>query len=105
MSKGNEITVANQIIEEFMLVCNETVAEHFFWTNTPFVYRIHEDPDEEKIRGLNEFLYNLGYSIKGINKIHPRALQDLLEKVKGTRHERLISTVMLRSLQKGQIQQ
>ncbi|WP_422784922.1 ribonuclease R [Ruminiclostridium josui] len=99
--KRYEITIANQIIEEFMLVCNETVAEHFFWTNTPFVYRIHEDPDEEKIRNLNEFLYNLGYSIKGINKVHPRALQDLLEKVKGTRHERIISTVMLRSLQKA----
>jgi len=99
--KRYEITIANQIIEEFMLICNETVAEHFFWTNTPFVYRIHEDPDEEKIRNLNEFLYNLGYSIKGINKIHPRALQDLLEKVKGTRHERIISTVMLRSLQKA----
>ncbi|EPR11991.1 ribonuclease R [Ruminiclostridium papyrosolvens] len=99
--KRYEITIANQIIEEFMLACNETVAEHFFWTNTPFVYRIHEDPDEEKIHNLNEFLYNLGYSIKGINKVHPRALQDLLEKVKGTRHERIISTVMLRSLQKA----
>ncbi len=99
--KRYEITIANQIIEEFMLACNETVAEHFFWTNTPFVYRIHEDPDEEKIHNLNEFLYNMGYSIKGINKIHPRALQDLLEKVKGTRHERIISTVMLRSLQKA----
>lgn len=99
--KRYEITIANQIIEEFMLICNETVAEHFFWTNTPFVYRIHEDPDEEKIGALNEFVYNLGYSIKGINKIHPRALQDLLEKVKGTKHERIISTVMLRSLQKA----
>jgi ribonuclease R len=99
--KRYEITIANQIIEEFMLICNETVAEHFFWTNTPFVYRIHEDPDEEKIAALNEFIYNLGYSIKGINKVHPRALQDLLEKVKGTRHERIISTVMLRSLQKA----
>lgn len=99
--KRYEITIANQIIEEFMLICNETVAEHFFWTNTPFVYRIHEDPDEEKITALNEFIYNLGYSIKGINKIHPRALQDLLQKVKGTRHERIISTVMLRSLQKA----
>lgn len=99
--KRYEITIANQIIEEFMLICNETVAEHFFWTNTPFVYRIHENPDEEKIAALNEFIYNLGYSIKGINKIHPRALQDLLEKVKGTTHERIISTVMLRSLQKA----
>ncbi len=99
--KKYEITIANQIIEEFMLICNETVAEHFYWTNTPFVYRIHEEPDEEKIVALNEFIYNLGYSIKGINKIHPRALQDLLEKVKGTKYERIISSVMLRSLQKA----
>ncbi len=99
--KKYDITIANQIIEEFMLICNETVAEHFYWTNTPFVYRIHEDPDEEKIIALNEFIYNLGYSIKGINKIHPRALQDLLEKVKGTKYERIISSVMLRSLQKA----
>lgn len=99
--KKYEITIANQIIEEFMLICNETVAEHFFWINVPFVYRIHEDPDEEKIAALNEFVYNLGYSIKGINKIHPRALQDLLEKVKDTKYERIISSVMLRSLQKA----
>ena len=99
--KRYEITIANKIIEEFMLVCNETVAEHFYWANAPFVYRIHEDPDSEKIENFAEFVKNLGYSVKGINKIHPKALQDLLAKVKGKREERIISTVMLRSLQKA----
>lgn len=99
--KRYEITIANKIIEEFMLVCNETVAEHFFWANAPFVYRVHEDPDPDKIENFNEFVHNLGYHIKGVNKIHPRALQDLLNKVKGSRHERIISTIMLRSLQKA----
>ncbi len=99
--KRYEITIANKIIEEFMLACNETVAEHFFWAGVPFVYRIHEDPDSDKIESLAEFVYNLGYTLKGINKIHPRALQDLLNKVKGKKEERIISTVMLRSLQKA----
>lgn len=100
-----EITIANKIIEEFMLVCNETVAEYFFWANVPFVYRVHEDPDTDKIESFSEFVHNLGYTLKGINKIHPRALQDLLGKVKGTREERIISTVMLRSLQKARYSQ
>ncbi len=99
--KRYEITLANKIIEEFMLLCNETVAEHFYWANVPFVYRVHEDPDIEKIEKLNEFIYNFGYHIKGINKIHPNALQEVIEKVKGTKEERIISTVMLRSLQKA----
>lgn len=99
--KPYEITIANKIIEEFMLICNETVAEHFFWANVPFVYRIHEDPDPEKIESLAEFVHNLGYTLKGINKIHPKALQELLEKVKGKSEERIVSTVMLRSLAKA----
>lgn len=99
--KKYEYTVANSIIEEFMLVCNETVAEFFYWANSPFVYRIHEEPDPEKIEALSEFVHNLGYHLKGANKIHPGALQDLLDKVKGTKEEMIISTVMLRSLQKA----
>ncbi|HEX9061401.1 MAG TPA: ribonuclease R, partial [Clostridia bacterium] len=99
--KRYDITIANRIIEEFMLACNETVAEHFFWGGNPFVYRIHEDPDNEKIENFAEFVRTLGYHLKGVNKVHPRALQDLLEKVKGKREERIISTVMLRSLQKA----
>lgn len=99
--KQYEITIANKIIEEFMLVCNETVAEHFHWANAPFVYRIHEDPDTDRIQNFAEFISNLGYHLKGIGKVHPRALQELLEKVRGTREETVISTVMLRSLAKA----
>lgn len=95
------ITIANRIIEEFMLVCNETVAEHFYWTNTPFVYRIHEDPDSEKMETFSEFVHNMGYTLKGISKVHPKALQEILEKAKGSKEETIISTVMLRSLQKA----
>jgi len=99
--KRYEITIANKIIEEFMLLCNETVSEHFYWLNIPFVYRIHEDPDIEKMEILNKFLFNFGYKIKGINNIHPKALQEVIEKVKGSPQARLIGTVMLRSLQKA----
>ncbi len=99
--KRYEITIANRVIEEFMLVCNETVAEHFHWAGMPFVYRIHEEPETEKIIAFAEFSKNLGYPLKGVNKIHPRALQDILERVKGSREQAIIGTVMLRSLQKA----
>lgn len=99
--KKYEITISNRIIEEFMLVCNETVAEHMYWTNIPFIYRVHEDPDPEKIENFNLLIYNLGYHLKGIAKIHPKSLQQLLNKIKGKKEERIISTVMLRSLMKA----
>lgn len=99
--KRYETTIANRIIEEFMLACNETVAEHFYWADSPFVFRVHEDPDSEKIQAFAEFSSNIGFPLKGINKIHPRALQEILEKVKGTREEAIVSTVMLRSLAKA----
>jgi ribonuclease R len=93
--------ISEQIIEEFMLVCNETIAEHMFWKEAPFVYRVHEDPAPEKIEAFNEFIYNFGYHLKGSEEIHPKALQQLVEKIKGTREERIISTLMLRSLRKA----
>ncbi|MDI9475624.1 MAG: ribonuclease R [Natronincolaceae bacterium] len=97
-----ERRIANRIIEEFMLICNETIAEHFYWQDVPFVYRVHEDPSLEKLEEFNEFIYNFGYHLKGLNTgIHPKALQDLLEKVKGAKEERLINTLMLRSLKKA----
>jgi ribonuclease R len=99
--KKYEITIANRVIEEFMLVCNETVAEHFYWADMPFVYRIHEEPESEKIAAFAEFSKNLGYPLKGITKVHPRALQDILTRVKGSREETIVSTVMLRSLAKA----
>ncbi|MGV8145880.1 MAG: ribonuclease R [Alkaliphilus sp.] len=97
-----ERRIANRIIEEFMLLCNETVAEQFFWMESPFVYRIHEDPSIEKIEEFNKFISNLGYSLKGISKgIHPKALQNLLKKVDGEKEETVVNMLMLRSLKKA----
>ncbi|MFE4039363.1 MULTISPECIES: ribonuclease R [Priestia] len=97
-----ERSVAEKLIEEFMLAANETVAEHFHWMNVPFIYRIHEDPDAEKLTRFLEFITNFGYTVKGTgNDIHPRALQDILEEVKGTPEEMVISTVMLRSMKQA----
>lgn len=94
--------VSERMIEEFMLICNETIAQHVFWRNIPFMYRIHEDPDIEKMLEFNEFIHNFGYHLKGIGgRIHPKTLQQLLEKIRGTREEAIINTVMLRSLQKA----
>ncbi|WP_414480820.1 ribonuclease R [Caldicoprobacter sp.] len=94
--------VSERMIEEFMLICNETIAQHAFWRNIPFMYRIHEDPDIEKMLEFNEFIHNFGYHLKGIGgRIHPKTLQQLLDQVHGTREEAIINTVMLRSLQKA----
>ncbi|EQB89421.1 ribonuclease R [Clostridium punense] len=99
--KPYERAVSNRIIEEFMLIANETVAEHFFWMNAPFVYRIHEDPDDEKLMHFNEFVHNLGYIVKWNNDVHPRMLQEILEKVKGKKEENVVSTLLLRSMMKA----
>lgn len=97
-----ERSVAEQIIEEFMLVANETVSEHFFWLKVPFLYRIHEDPDQEKLQTFMTFAANFGHVVKGKgNSIHPRALQTLLEKIQGTKEETVISTMMLRSMKQA----
>ncbi|WP_195954696.1 ribonuclease R [Clostridium tertium] len=96
--KPYDRAIANRIIEEFMLVCNETIAENMFWTNLPFVYRIHEEPDEEKLEKFKEFVYNLGYIVRWGQEAHPRALQDILEKVKGKKEETVVSTLLLRSM-------
>lgn len=96
-----ERRVSNKIIEEFMLVCNETVAENYYWLEMPFVYRIHEEPEEERIYEFSKFVHNLGYTIKGSQEIHPRELQRLLEKVKGKKEESLVNNMMLRSLRKA----
>lgn len=96
-----ERRVSNKIIEEFMLVCNETIAEHFYWMNMPFVYRIHEDPEDDKMYEFSKLIHNLGYTLKGSNDVHPRELQKLLLKIKGTREESLINNMMLRSLKKA----
>lgn len=98
-----ERSIAEQIIEEFMLAANETVAEHFHWLKVPFIYRIHEDPDQEKLMNFMAFVANFGYAVKGGkgNKIHPRALQTLLEDIQGTKEQTVISTMMLRSMKQA----
>ncbi|MDD3705060.1 MAG: ribonuclease R [Clostridiaceae bacterium] len=99
--KPYERGISERIIEEFMLVCNETVAEHMYWKETPFIYRVHEDPDAEKLQAFNEFIFNFGYHLKGIAEIHPKALQQLTDQIKGSKEERIINTLMLRSLKKA----
>ncbi|WP_025717844.1 ribonuclease R [Paenibacillus sp. 1-18] len=95
-------TIAEQIIEEFMLAANETVAEHFHWLKVPFLYRIHEDPDPEKLQNFMAFAANFGHQIKGRgNSIHPRALQTLLEDIEGTKEQTVLSTMMLRSMKQA----
>src|SRR4051812_25708990 len=97
-----ERSVAEKLIEEFMLAANETVAEHFHWMDVPFIYRIHEDPKEDKLRKFFEFITNFGYIVKGTaNDVHPKALQEIIEEVKGKPEEMVISTVMLRSMQQA----
>lgn len=96
--KPYERAIANRMIEEFMLAANETVAEHMFGTHVPFVYRIHESPDEEKLARFKEFIYNLGYTIQWTEEIHPKSFQEILEKVKGKNEETVVSTLLLRSM-------
>ncbi|MCM1990180.1 ribonuclease R [Oceanirhabdus seepicola] len=99
--KPYEREVSNRIIEEFMLVCNETVAEYMFWTNLPFVYRIHEEPNSEKLGRFKEFAHNIGLFIKPTQSLHPRVFQEILEEVKGKKEETVISTLMLRTMMKA----
>ncbi len=99
--KPYERAIANRIIEEFMLVCNETVAEHMYWSNLPFVYRIHEEPDEEKLNNFNEFVHNLGYFTRHTREVHPKVLQEILEKIKGKTEETVVSTLLLRSMKQA----
>ncbi len=99
--KPYERAIANRIVEEFMLTANETVAEHMFWLNVPFVYRIHEDPDEEKLIHFSEFAHNLGYAMKWGQEIHPRMLQEVIASVKGKKEEMVLSKLLLRSMMKA----
>lgn len=92
------ITFANQIIEEFMLITNMVIAEKYYYLELPFIYRIHEKPDEEKLRDLNLILSNYKLRIKGIKDVHPKALSDILNKFENEEDKDIISTYMLRSL-------
>ena len=91
---------ANEIIEQFMLIANETVAEKFYWLQAPFIYRNHEAPDVDKVKELNKSLYNFGYKIK-ISKeeiIYPNEFAKILEDVKGKDEEKVVSNIILRTL-------
>lgn len=100
--KAYERNKATKIIEDFMLIANETVAEDFFWQEVPFVFRTHENPDPEKIMKLGIFINNFGYTIKiGQDEIHPKELQKLIEKIENTPEEPLISRLTLRSMKQA----
>ena len=94
-----ETNFANEIIEQFMLTANETVAERFYWLEAPFIYRVHEKPDEDKVKELNKYLFNFGYKIKGkLDDVKPKAFSQILEEVKGKDEERVVSNLLLRTL-------
>ncbi|MBO6232683.1 MAG: ribonuclease R [Clostridia bacterium] len=94
-----ETTFANEIIEQFMLIANETVAEKFYWLQAPFIYRVHEEPDLDKVKDLNKFLYNFKMKIKITNdKVYPNEFAKALDKVKGTEEEAVVSNLILRTL-------
>ena len=100
--KPYERNSATKLIEDFMLIANETVAEDYFWQELPFVYRTHDIPDPEKMLKLSLFINNFGYGIKTTQEeIHPKELQKLLEKIEGTEEETLISRLTLRSMKQA----
>ncbi len=100
--KPYDRNVATKIIEDFMLLANETVAEDYFWQEIPFVYRTHESPDEDKMKKLATFINNFGHSLHISNKeVRPKEIQKLLAKVEGTAEEALISRLALRSMKQA----
>lgn len=97
-----ERRVANKLIEEFMLIANETIAEHFYWMETPFVYRIHEKPALEKMEEFKRFIEGFGLSLKGTpENVHPKTLNEIIKLVEGKPEEHVVNTVMLRSMKKA----
>ena len=109
--KGNPVSiepyernVATDLIEDFMLLANETVAQHFYWMEVPFLYRTHETPDTEKIEKLATFIHNFGYHIKiktSDHEVHPKEIQKLLASIEGTEEEVLIARLALRSMKQA----
>ncbi len=94
-----ERSIATNLIEEFMLVCNETIAENFFWQEVPFVFRSHQEPDEEKTEKMEQFLCGFGYRVKKKDgELHPREIQKVLSEIEGKTEERVITRVVLRSM-------
>ena len=108
--KPYERNAATNIIEDFMLAANETVAQHFYWLEVPFLYRVHDVPDAERIQRLSTFINNLGYYIKAVGRnagkvsggeVHPKEIQKLLDKIAGTPEEAMISRLALRSMKQA----
>lgn len=100
--KSYERNAATKIIEDFMLMANETIAEDYFWQELPFLYRTHDYPDPEKMKRLGTFINNFGYTIRTQNgEVHPKELQKLLDKIEGTPEEALISRLTLRSMKQA----
>ena len=108
--KPYERNVATMIIEDFMLAANETIAQHFYWMELPFVYRVHDVPDADRIQKLSTFINNFGYYMKSIGRanskvsdqeIHPKEIQKLLDKIAGTPEEAMISRLTLRSMKQA----
>ena len=94
-----ETSFANEIIEQFMLTANETIAEKFYWLEAPFIYRIHEDPDIDKVKELNRFLYNFELKVKiKDDKVYPTEVAKVLDKIKGKEEEKVVSTLILRTM-------
>ena len=97
--KKYELYFSNEIIEQFMLSANETIAERFYWLEAPFIYRVHEEPDIDKVKELNKFLYNFGYKInKSGDKVYPKEFAKVVDSVKGKTEERVVSNLVLRTL-------
>lgn len=108
--KPYERNVATNIIEDFMLAANETVAQHFYWMEIPFVYRVHDVPDADRIQKLSTFIHNFGYYMKsmgrkgsklGSEEVHPKEIQKLLHKIAGTAEEPMIARLALRSMKQA----
>ena len=100
--KPYDRNAATKIIEDFMLMANETIAEDYFWQELPFVYRTHDNPDPEKMKRLGVFINNFGYTIRTQQgEVHPKELQKLLKKIEGTEEEALISRLTLRSMKQA----
>lgn len=100
--KPYDRNAATRLIEDFMLLANETIAEDYFWQEVPFLYRTHEKPDDEKMKRLGTFINNFGYTLKMQGgEVHPKEVQKLLDKVEGTPEEALISRLTLRSMKQA----
>lgn len=104
--KAYDRNQATKIIEDFMLLANETVAEEYFWLEFPFLYRVHEKPDPQKMQQLSTFIHNFGFTIHSKSgEIHPKELQKLLEKIEGSEAQAIINNVVLRSMKQARYQE